>query len=104
MTWEEAMMQCHHQQSNLVSVDSESALTKTLQASREAQTDRMWIGLRYLADNWLWEKGNKMKYKAWSQSKEPECPAWSHRCGVLSLQDHHWDSWDCLDKLYFACN
>lgn len=103
VTWEEAMKQCRDRQSNLASVLSESRLVKILQTSRKAQTGHMWIGLRYLADGWLWVNGDTIKYNGWSQRKEPQCPAWSHHCGALSLEGHHWDSWDCTDKLNFVC-
>uniref|UniRef100_UPI0037E8B69E snaclec agglucetin subunit beta-1-like n=1 Tax=Semicossyphus pulcher TaxID=241346 RepID=UPI0037E8B69E len=102
-TWEEAMEHCHHMQKELVSLPSESALKEVLKVSRSAQTDRVWTGLRYLADTWLWVKGEEVEYKAWGQGETTNCPAPSRRCGALSLKDEHWESWDCADKLYFVC-
>lgn len=102
-TWEEAIEHCRYQYTDLVSLPSESALVRTLQTSREAQTDQVWTGLRYLADNWLWMNGEVIEYQARSPGETPQCPAWSHRCGALSLEEQHWDSWDCADKLNFVC-
>lgn len=100
--WEEAMEQCHNQNRNLVNLSSESALVQTLQTIRVAQTDHVWMGLRYLAGSWLWVHGNKT-YQAWSVDKMPQCPTWSHYCGALSVTGNHWYSWDCADKLNFVC-
>lgn len=102
-TWEEAMEQCRQQHTDLVSLCDESALIKTLQACREAQTDHVWIGLRYLAGNWLWVNGDNMRYYAWREEKAPQCPAKSCLCGALSLEGQLWDSRDCEDKLNFVC-
>lgn len=102
-TWEEAMEQCRHQFTDLVSLPSKSALVQTLQISREALTDHVWTGLRYLADNWLWVDGGSVEYQAWNRGETPQCPTWSRYCGALSLEGQHWDSWDCADKLNFVC-
>lgn len=97
------MEQCRHQNSNLVSLPSESTLVRTLQTSMEAQTDHVWTGLRYLAGSWLWIDGDDIEYQDWSQEEMPECPATNRQCGVLSLEGKHWNSWDCVDKLNFVC-
>lgn len=102
-TWEEAMELCRYHHTDLVSLHSESAMVQTLQTSREAQTDHMWLGLRYMADSWLWVNGDNMEYQAWRKGETPQCPTWRHHCGALSLEGKHWDSWDCADKLNFVC-
>lgn len=101
-TWEEALEQCRSQGTDLVSLSSESTLVQTLQISKEAQTDHVWTGLRYMADKWLWVDGGIMD-QAWSQGDTPQCPTWSNHCGALSLEEQHWASWDCADKLNFVC-
>ncbi|KAL6112491.1 uncharacterized protein ACO6RY_09241 [Pungitius sinensis] len=103
-TWEGAMERCRQRHSDLVSVTSESVLLETLRTSREAQTERVWTGLRFLADGWLWVSGEAMSYRAWSPGETPQCPAWTRRCGALSLEGRHWESWDCADTLNFVCN
>lgn len=102
-TWEEAMEHCHNQRGDLVSLTSASAVARTLKTINDAHTDHVWTGLRYLADNWLWVNGDKVKYQAWSTGEAPKCPAWTHHCGVLSLTGKHLESWDCADKLNFLC-
>uniref|UniRef100_UPI0037E7B5F1 snaclec agglucetin subunit alpha-1-like n=1 Tax=Semicossyphus pulcher TaxID=241346 RepID=UPI0037E7B5F1 len=102
-TWEEAMEHCHQMEKELVSLPSKSALEEVLKVSRTAQTDRVWTGLRYLADTWLWVKGGKVKREFWGQGETPNCPALSRRCGALSLDGEHWESWDCADELDFVC-
>lgn len=103
-TWEEAMELCRDQHTDLVSLSSESALAETIKTSREAQTDHVWTGLRYLAGNWLWVNGDSVVYQAWSHGEMPQCPTWTHRCGALSLKGKHLESWDCADKLNFVCS
>ncbi|XP_031727576.1 secretory phospholipase A2 receptor-like [Anarrhichthys ocellatus] len=103
-TWEEAMEQCREQHNDLVSLPSESALVETLKTSKEAQTDRVWTGLRYLSDDWLWVNGENVSYQAWSRAETPQRPAWTHHCGALSLKGGHLESWDCADKLNFVCD
>ncbi|KAM7006478.1 snaclec agglucetin subunit beta-2-like [Tautogolabrus adspersus] len=103
-TWEEAMEHCRQHQRELVSMKSESALNETLRISRAAQTTRVWTGLRYLADTWLWVGGGTMNYQAWGKEGMPHCPAVLCRCGALSLEGGRWESWDCAEKLNFVCN
>uniref|UniRef100_A0A4W6D583 C-type lectin domain-containing protein n=1 Tax=Lates calcarifer TaxID=8187 RepID=A0A4W6D583_LATCA len=103
-TWEEAMEHCRLHYRDLVSLPSESALTQTLQTSREAQTDHVWTGLRYLAGRWLWvSRNNTGEYQAWGHGETPRCSDRGRHCGALSLEGQHWESWDCVDKLSFVC-
>ena len=102
-TWEQALRHCRSEHTDLASLIMESAVVKTLQTSREAQTDYVWTGLRFLADKWLWMNGDELLYQAWSQGKTPQCSNSSHRCGALSLKGQHWVSWDCADRLNFVC-
>ncbi|KAF0034644.1 hypothetical protein F2P81_012402 [Scophthalmus maximus] len=103
-TWEEAMEHCRRQDSNLVSLTSGSALTKTLQTIRRGQTDHVWTGLRYLAGSWLWVAGDKVTYQAWSQGETPQCPNMVRHCGALSVEEEHWVGHDCTSKLNFVCH
>ena len=102
-TWEEAMEQCHTQHGDLVSLTSEIVVARTLAAIGDAQADHVWTGMRYLADSWLWVNGDEVEYQAWSTGDQPQCPAWTHHCGALSLTGKHLESWDCADKLNFVC-
>uniref|UniRef100_A0A3B5MA85 C-type lectin domain-containing protein n=1 Tax=Xiphophorus couchianus TaxID=32473 RepID=A0A3B5MA85_9TELE len=89
-TGKEALEHCHRLDKELVSLTSESALTKSL-------------GLRYLSDSWLWVDGTSTKNQTWSQEQIPQCPTWSHHCGVLFQEGQQLESWDCADKLNFMC-
>ncbi|KAI3369318.1 hypothetical protein L3Q82_007569 [Scortum barcoo] len=100
-TWEEALSHCRDQFTDLVSMPSHSVLHQTLRTSKEAQTDYVWTGLRYLADVWLWVDGQSLDNQAWNKGETPWCPAQRHRCGALSLEGRHWHSWDCVEKLNF---
>uniref|UniRef100_A0A671YHJ2 C-type lectin domain-containing protein n=1 Tax=Sparus aurata TaxID=8175 RepID=A0A671YHJ2_SPAAU len=102
-TWEQALRHCRSNHTDLVHLKMEAAVIKTLQTSREAQTDYVWTSLRFLAHTWLWMNGDEMSYQAWSQGKTPQCSNRSHRCGALSLKGQHWVSWDCADRLNFVC-
>ncbi|XP_034441170.1 macrophage mannose receptor 1-like [Hippoglossus hippoglossus] len=102
-TWEEAMEHCRQQNRDLVSLTTSTALIKTLQTSREAHTDYVWTGLRYLAGSWLWVNGSGIEYQAWSQGEMPQCPKRSHHCGALSLEKQRWVGRDCEEKINFVC-
>uniref|UniRef100_A0A3Q3E074 C-type lectin domain-containing protein n=1 Tax=Labrus bergylta TaxID=56723 RepID=A0A3Q3E074_9LABR len=86
-TWEEALEHCRETHTDLTSLNSE---TERLLALSEIQhdhiTERVWIGLRFLGDRWLWEH---------------QCPL-RKRCGALT-KEGHWENWDCEEKLHFIC-
>lgn len=102
-TWEEAMEHCRHHHTDLANLPSKSTLSHALRISKEAQTEHVWTSLHYLADSWLWVNRDSGERQAWHQEM-PQCPAWSLRCGVISLEGKAWGSWDCGDKLNFICS
>ena len=103
-TWEQALQQCREKHTDLTSLTSE---TEQLLALREIQhddiTERVWIGLRYLGDRWLWMNNDTLRYKAWRQGGDQDhlCPT-ERRCGALTKQGV-WENWDCQDRLNFIC-
>ena len=103
-TWEEAMEHCRQRYRHLTSLVSE---TENLLALREIQpkniTERVWIGLRYLGDRWLWVNRDPLKYEAWPKGgdQDHQCPMWN-RCGALTKQGL-WENLDCQKKLNFIC-
>ncbi|CAG5978509.1 unnamed protein product [Menidia menidia] len=101
-TWEEAMAHCRSTGKELVSLPSEAAVGEVLLSSMRAQTAQVWSGLRYLGDSWLWVDGTRLEYQPWGQGEIPECPAWTHHCGALSLAGHL-ESLDCSSQLNFIC-
>lgn len=102
-TWYQALQHCRQAHTTLTSLSSE---TEHLLALSEIQhdhiTERVWIGLRFLGDRWLWVDGDPLVYQAWPQGDEDhQCPIWK-RCGALT-KEGLWESWDCQDELHFIC-
>ncbi|XP_051241561.1 dromaiocalcin-1-like [Dicentrarchus labrax] len=103
-TWEDALKHCNEIQTNLTSVLSEPEhLTAQRVMQKFEVTERVWIGLRYLVDRWLWVNGDPLVYQAWPQdgAQDHQCPMWK-RCGALTKQAE-WENWDCQDRLNFIC-
>ncbi|KAG8014461.1 hypothetical protein GBF38_002930 [Nibea albiflora] len=102
-TWENAFSYCNNKHTALTSLASE---TEHLLALREIQqdhiTERVWIGLRYLADRWMWMDGHPSVYRAWDkEDQDHQCPL-RKRCTALT-KGGVWESWDCKDQLHFIC-
>uniref|UniRef100_A0A3B3HBE8 C-type lectin domain-containing protein n=1 Tax=Oryzias latipes TaxID=8090 RepID=A0A3B3HBE8_ORYLA len=103
-TWEEALEHCRGNHGDLTSLLSE---TGNLLAQREIQdptiTQRVWVGLRFLGDTWLWANGDPLEFQAWTQTGDPDqqCPV-QKRCGALTKQGE-WENRDCQEKLNFIC-
>uniref|UniRef100_A0A3Q3H1C7 Snaclec subunit B-like n=1 Tax=Kryptolebias marmoratus TaxID=37003 RepID=A0A3Q3H1C7_KRYMA len=103
-TWEEALEHCRKNNGHLTSLLS---VTENLLATNEIQQssirERVWIGLRYLGDSWMWVNGAPLEYDAWSQGgdQDRQCPM-KRRCGALT-KEGVWESWDCQEKLSFIC-
>ncbi|KAK9539977.1 hypothetical protein VZT92_002455 [Zoarces viviparus] len=103
-TWEQAMSYCREEHTALTSLASEA---EQLLALREIKpnriTKRVWIGLRYLADRWLWVNSDPLEYEAWPKGgvQDHQCPI-RNRCGALT-KEGLWENWDCQDKLNFIC-
>lgn len=102
-TWEQALHSCEKNHATLTSLVSEAEHLLALRNIQKQQhvTERVWIGLRYLGDDWLWMDRSPLKYQAWSQGDENQCPIWK-RCGTLT-KEGLWEGWDCGDKLNFIC-
>lgn len=102
-TWEEALDHCRSQNMELVSLLSKTALVQVLQTSKAAETDHVWISLRYLAGTWLWVDRAIDDQQSRIQRELPQCPTWTHRCAAFSLSEQRLDSWDCAERLNFVC-
>ncbi|KAM6941692.1 dromaiocalcin-1-like [Lycodopsis pacificus] len=104
-SWEEALEHCRENHTDLSSLLSE---TDNRMALREYQknhtTERMWIGLRYLGDRWLWANGDPLEFEDWPKGgvQDHQCPI-RNRCGALTKAGP-WENWDCQDKLNFICS
>lgn len=103
MSWEEAQEYCRANQSNLSNLLSDFDLLRAQKAIQlEYVTDPVWIGLRYLNDQWLWVSGDPLVYNAWPQEDQDQlCPV-IKRCGALTKRER-WKNWDCQDRLNFIC-
>ncbi|XP_029911381.1 dromaiocalcin-1-like [Myripristis murdjan] len=104
-TWEDALEHCREDDTELTSLISETDLLLAQREIWKAQTtDHVWIGLRYLADSWLWVNGDPLEYEAWPQQgdQDQRCPNWGHTCGALT-KEGLWRSRDCREKLHFIC-
>ncbi|KAI3376868.1 hypothetical protein L3Q82_000120 [Scortum barcoo] len=103
-TWEEALEHCRnleptHSVYDLVSVepvDHEYMIQKIM----EANTEKVWTGLRFLAGHWVWVNGAPVLYPF----DLPPCPIEEQRCGVLSQNDKgSIETTDCLERRNFLC-
>ncbi|TKS68853.1 Aggrecan core protein [Collichthys lucidus] len=103
-TWEEALDHCRKHQTDLISLVSETDHILTQKIFQKVNTERVWIGLRYLGDRWLWVNGDPLVYEAWATEGDQvlQCPILK-RCGALT-REGLWESWDCQDKLKFICD
>ncbi|KAL7404060.1 hypothetical protein ABVT39_009030 [Epinephelus coioides] len=103
-SWEEAMWYCRQEHTALMSLASETEhLLALSRIKRDHITERVWIGLRYLEDHWLWVNHDPLVYQAWSQrgNQDHQCPIYK-RCGALT-KEGMWENWDCQDRLNFIC-
>uniref|UniRef100_A0A8C6TXY9 C-type lectin domain-containing protein n=1 Tax=Neogobius melanostomus TaxID=47308 RepID=A0A8C6TXY9_9GOBI len=100
MSWEDALMYCRGHHTDLTSLLSDTETKLALGKLRpEHVSERVWIGLRFLEDRWMWMTGESLNYTAWAQ--ESDCPQ-RGRCGAVNKAGV-WEDWDCNDKLNFIC-
>ena len=98
-TWEEALHHCRSLEpdaSDLLSFHDEEELSHAQDEMTRAQTEEVWIGLRWLAGRWLW-----MDQTAGGVISLPECPANGNHCGTLSGGGQQARS--CVEKRRFFC-
>ncbi|XP_029293721.1 snaclec 5-like [Cottoperca gobio] len=103
-SWEGALEYCRENYTDLTSLLTETELLLATEGiQKDHISDRVWIGLRYLGDRWLWVNGEPLEYKAWPQGgdQDHQCPI-RKRCGALT-KEGVWENWDCWDKLNFIC-
>lgn len=103
MAWEEALEYCKETHTTLTSLTSETENLLTLKEIQQGTvTDRVWIGLCFLADRWLWVDGSPLIYEAWSVGdREHQCPGRNY-CGAIN-KNGVWENLDCKEKLSFIC-
>nr|XP_008289815.1 PREDICTED: perlucin-like [Stegastes partitus] len=103
MSWEDALSHCRENQTDLASVISVTDLLLAQTEIKHNHTERVWIGLRFLGDRWMWMNGDPLEYEVWSQAgdQDHQCPI-RKRCGALP-KEGLWENWDCEDELNFIC-
>ncbi|KAJ8378860.1 hypothetical protein AAFF_G00233620 [Aldrovandia affinis] len=103
MVWEEALDHCRENYTDLASVVSENSALQFVNSSAGGQTEFVWMGLRFLAGQWLWVNRDVMQFSGWTGVDEYRCPAIPHRCGALSMKGIVWEPKPCEEKLNFIC-
>ncbi|XP_051236327.1 macrophage mannose receptor 1-like isoform X3 [Dicentrarchus labrax] len=106
-TWEEALEHCRslktslypHYSYELVSVQPGEDHNYMMNKVMEANTEKVWTGLRFLAGHWLWVNRADMSYPDLSL-----CPLEEQHCGALSKNNTgSVETTDCTEKLNFLC-
>lgn len=101
-TWEQALTFCRKNHTGFMTLTSETQHLHALSKVQKGLGERVWIGLRFLADQWMWIDGRDLVFQAWNQEdQEHRCPV-LNRCGTLT-KGGLWESWDCTDQLHFLC-
>ncbi|KAI7790455.1 putative secretory phospholipase A2 receptor-like [Triplophysa rosa] len=102
-SWEGALEYCRHHHDDLASLSSSRSKTDALSKITGAQTQYVWIGLRFLAGGWFWISGDDLILNVWSSAGPPQCPAQNQRCAALDENTQTWTPRDCEEKLNFLC-
>ncbi|KAK5874440.1 hypothetical protein PBY51_019384 [Eleginops maclovinus] len=107
-TWGEALEHCRALESpydpdmlfELVSTQPGEDHGNVMNKVKEAETEEVWAGLRFLAGHWFWVNGASMLY-----SNLPPCPPAEQHCGVFSKDDTgSVEITDCSEKRNFLCD
>ncbi|CAI5638578.1 unnamed protein product [Oreochromis niloticus] len=97
-TWEEALEYCREHHDDLASVASETEmLLIQKELNKHNTTQNVWIGLRFLAGDWLWVDGQEMDYEAWGEEGKPSCPQPKIKCGAFQVTGGRKAVWDAHD-------
>ncbi|XP_029945729.1 C-type mannose receptor 2-like [Salarias fasciatus] len=106
-SWEEAVEHCRAYTSptnsqhryDLASVQPGDDQNYIMTTVMKADTQEVWVGLRFLAGRWLWVTGADMLY-----ADLPECPLEGNRCGALTkTSTTSVKTRDCTEKKNFLC-
>uniref|UniRef100_A0A671R812 C-type lectin domain-containing protein n=1 Tax=Sinocyclocheilus anshuiensis TaxID=1608454 RepID=A0A671R812_9TELE len=102
-TWEGALEYCRKHYNDLASLSTKERMNSALMEISQAETEYVWTGLRFLAWDWLWVNRDDLKYTAWYQNEQPQCPARELRCEALDKETKLWTHRNCEEKLSFVC-
>ncbi|XP_055079732.1 struthiocalcin-1-like [Periophthalmus magnuspinnatus] len=98
-TWEEALVHCRSLSSADRSYDLATLLTVEDHDFVKSQiSDKVWTGLRFLGDHWVWVGGEEVQYDDLST-----CPG-HKRCGMVDkMSTELYSIANCEEQRYFFC-
>ncbi|KAK7916234.1 hypothetical protein WMY93_011995 [Mugilogobius chulae] len=98
-TWEEALEHCNGLGLELLVLQNNSEdYDYVRKRIYQAETEQVWIGLRFLAGHWFWVDNQPV------EELLPDCPLPSQACGVVSKTDSSSGQMeDCSRKFNFVC-
>ncbi|XP_062378177.1 macrophage-expressed gene 1 protein-like [Sardina pilchardus] len=100
--WEEALLHCRGLGGDLASIGNRDNQMLIQQVVHAAVTTHVWVGLRFLAGEWLWLSGEGPEYQHWAPATGQEiCPL--HHCGAIERNTGHWVPRGCEEELDFLC-
>ncbi|KAJ0009441.1 hypothetical protein NQD34_001143 [Periophthalmus magnuspinnatus] len=103
-TWEEALDHCRTHYTDMATISSETEMMLIQkELNKNTSTAHVWMGLRFLAKEWMWVDGQVREYEAWGQGGKPECPVGNRDCGALVFKEGVWEAHDSREKLHFIC-
>ncbi|KAI5608085.1 C-type mannose receptor 2, partial [Silurus asotus] len=98
-TWAEALDYCRSKYNGLASPTPETQEQFADMEISQAQTKRVWTGLRFLDGKWIWVSKNLEA----NLDPLPSCPDLRYHCGTRNSKNQIWENRDCNEKLNFLC-
>ncbi|KAK7893207.1 hypothetical protein WMY93_022359 [Mugilogobius chulae] len=85
-TWYEALDYCRQNHQDLASVASETELMLMgKELRKELSTQNIWIGLQFLAGEWVWVDGQTFSFESWGPNPKPTCRSIDYSCGAIKV-------------------
>ncbi|XP_035004882.2 snaclec 7-like [Hippoglossus stenolepis] len=92
-TWQEALDHCRENHHDLVSITNQTQQqsvqekVKNAKMTNEAQTDFIWLGLRYTCTlgTWFWVNGEILSYDNWNSIQSHNCDS----AAAMQKKDPH---------------
>ncbi|XP_026234741.1 uncharacterized protein LOC113174813 [Anabas testudineus] len=110
-TWEEALQYCRELHavgrtpgnsmlmSDLASLlETDIIMLNTEETGLNTSTKEMWVGLRFLAYEWMWMSGEEV-----NSVHLPQCPAQDQHCGAIDPNNTKWEIMNCSERRNFIC-
>ncbi|XP_030286086.1 secretory phospholipase A2 receptor-like [Sparus aurata] len=103
-TWDNASDYCIKNHRGLVSITDSSQQRWAAMKAKEADTDYVWLGLRYtcVLDLWFWVNDELVCYNNWASDEEPveECYM---AVAMSKVEGHEWHTRSETEKFNFIC-